>query len=149
MHDISLASLQEAMLVNPDDLETRHVLADAYLKSSLEQEAFNTARASLQIAPSDLENILWFSGFMSDHGNEKEAIQILKDAIHLRPEDKTLYLTLARTYARLGDLDETRNTLDRMLSLEGILTEEYVDVANLYLHLKLTDEASAIIHRAI
>ncbi|MFA5611661.1 MAG: tetratricopeptide repeat protein [Anaerolineaceae bacterium] len=149
MHDISLASLQEAMLVDPDDLETRHVLADAYLKSSLEQEAFNTARASLQIAPSDLENILWFSGFMSDHGNEREAIQILKDAIHLRPEDKTLYLTLARTYARMNDLDETKNTLDRMLTLEGIVTEEYVDVANLYLHLNLTDEASAIIHRAI
>ena len=147
--DISLASLQEAMLVNPDDLETRHVLTNAYLTAGLNNEAFNSARASLQIAPADLENVFWFSEFMSDQGNEKESIQVLKDSIHLRPEDKTLYLTLARTYARLNDLEETKSTLNRMLSIEGITTEEYVDVANLYLHLDQTDEASAIIQRAI
>lgn len=149
LDDISLASLQEAVLVNPDDLETRHVLTKAYLNSGLNKEAFNTARASLQIAPADLENVFWFSEFMSNQGNEKEAIQVLKDSIHLRPEDKTLYLTLARTYARLNDLEETKNTLNRMLSIEGITTEEYVDVANLYLHLDQQDEASAIIQRAI
>ena len=147
--DISLASLQEAILVNPDDLESRHVLTTAYLKAGSNNEAFNTARASLQIAPADLDNVLWFSEFMSDQNNEKEAIQVLKDAIHLRPEDKTLYLTLARTYARLNDLAETKTTLDRMLAIQGITTEEYVDVANLYLHLDQTEEASAIIQRAI
>ena len=93
LNDISLASLQEAMLVNPDDLETRHVLTDAYLKAGLNIEAFNTARASLQIAPADLDNVLWFSEFMSNQSSEKEAIQVLKDAIYLRPEEKTLYLT--------------------------------------------------------
>lgn len=149
LHDISLASLQEAMQVNPDDLETRHVLTNAYLNAGLNNEAFNSARASLQIAPTDLDNVLWFSEFMSSQDNEKETIQVLKDALHLRPEDKTLYLTLARTYARLNDLDETKNTLNRMLALEGITTEEYVDVANLYLHLDQTEEASAIIQRAI
>jgi tetratricopeptide (TPR) repeat protein len=149
LYDISLASLQEAILVNPDDLETRQVLANAYLSSGLQSEAFNTARASLQIAPAELENVLWFTGFMNEHDNEKEAIQVLKDAIHLRPEEKTLYLTLARTYARLNDLEETKNTLNRMLAIEGITTEEYVDVANLYLHLDQPEEASAIIQRAI
>ena len=149
LNDISLASLQEAMLVNPDDLETRHVLTDAYLKAGLNIEAFNTARASLQIAPADLDNVLWFSEFMSNQSSEKEAIQVLKDAIYLRPEEKTLYLTLARTFARLNDIEETKTTLDRMLSIEGITTEEYVDVANLYLHLGQTEEASIIIQRAI
>ena len=149
LNDISLASLQEAMMVSPDDLETRHVLTNAYLKAGLGNEAFNTARASLQIAPADLDNLLWFSEFMSNQDNEREAIQVLKDAIHLRPEDKTLYLTLARTYARLNDLEETKSTLDRMLSIDGVTTEEYVDVANLYLHLDQTEEASAIIQRAI
>lgn len=149
LHDISLASLQEAVMVNPDDLETRQVLADAYLASGVKPEALNTARACLQIAPTDLENVLWFSEFMSEQGNEKEAIQVLKDAIHLRPEDKTLYITLARTYARLNDLEETKNTLNRMLEIEGITTEEYVDVANLYLHLDQPEEASAIVQRAI
>ncbi len=147
--DVSLASLQEALLVKPDDLETRQMLARAYLISGSEEDAFSTARAALQIAPADLENVLWFSDFMSENHNEKEAIQVIRDAIHLRPEEKTLYLTLARTHALVGDMAETKNTLNRMLEIEEISTEEYVDIANLYLQLKLTEEAAAIIQRAI
>ena len=123
MNDISLASLQEAMLVNPDDLDTRYALAQAYCQAELKEEAFNIARAALQIAPSEVDNLLWFSAFMSEQNNEKESIQVLKDALHLRPEEKILYLTLARTYARLGDIEETKKTLNRMLDIEGITTE--------------------------
>ena len=149
MNDISLASLQEAMLVNPDDLDTRYALAQAYCQAELKEEAFNIARAALQIAPSEVDNLLWFIAFMSEHNNEKESIQVLKDALHLRPEEKILYLTLARTYARLGDIEETKKTLNRMLDIEGITTEEYVSVANLYLHLNQVEEASEIIQKAI
>lgn len=149
MNDISLASLQEAMLVKPDDLDTRYALAQSYCSSELEEEAFTVARAALQIAPGDVKNILWFSTFMNDRNNEKESIQVLKDALHLRPEEKILYLTLARSYARLNDLVETSKTLNQMLEIEGISTEEYVSVANLYLHLNQTEEASKIIQRAI
>lgn len=149
MNDISLASLQEAMLVNPDDLDTRYALAQAYCQAELKEEAFNIARAALQISPSDVDNLLWFSAFMSENNNEKESIQVLKDALHLRPEEKILYLTLARSYARLGDIEETKKTLNRMLDIEGITTEEYVSVANLYLHLNQVEDASEIIQRAI
>ena len=44
MIDIALAS-QEAMLVNPDDLETRHILAKTYL------EANSTMKHSIPLAP--------------------------------------------------------------------------------------------------
>ena len=149
MNDISLASLQEAMLVKPDDLDTRYALAQSYCSSELEEEANNIARAALQIAPGDVKNILWFSTFMNDRNNEKESIQVLKDALHLRPDEKILYLTLARTFARLAEIEETKKTLNRMLDIEGITTEEYVNIANLYLQLNQTEEASKIIQQAI
>lgn len=149
LQDIALASLQEAMLINPDHLNTRHILAKAYLDSGLDEEALNTARAALQIAPSDVENILWFSEFMNARGNEKESVQVLKDALHLRPDNQSLYLTLARTQARMDDLPETKATLNRMLELDSITTKVYIDVANLYLNLNETEEASAVIMKAI
>jgi tetratricopeptide (TPR) repeat protein len=149
LKDIALASLQEAMMVDPDNLDTRHILAAAYLDSDLRDEAFNTARAALQIAPSDVENLLWFSGFMNEQHNEKETIQVLRDALHLRPENETLYLTLARTYAAAGELAETKETLNKMLTLETMTTKEYIDVANLYLKLNETEEASAVILKAL
>ncbi len=147
--DISLASLQEAVLTDPDDLPSRHVLAKAYMQANLEDEGFAAARSAMQIAPTEIENVLWYSDFMSEHNNAREAIQVLKDTIHLRPDDKALYLTLARTYVNLNQIDETKETLNRMLELEDIETEEYVNVANLYLHMDQPDEASLIIKKAI
>jgi len=147
--DISLASLQEAVLSDPDDLPTRYALADAFMEASLEDEGFATARAAMQIAPTDIENVLWFSDFMSKHNNARDAIQVLKDTIHLRPDDKALYLTLARTYVNLNQIENTKETLNRMLALEDIDTEEYINVANLYLHMNQPDEASRIIKKAI
>ena len=63
------------------------------------------------------------------------------------PEEKALYLTLARTYVNLNQIEDTKETLNRMLALEDIETEEYVNVANLYLHLNEADEASRIIKK--
>lgn len=147
--DISLASLQEAVLIDPDDLPSRHTLAKAYMEANLEDEGFATARSAMQIAPTEIENVLWYSNFMSEHDNAREAIQVLKDTIHLRPDDKALYLTLARTYVNLNQIEETKETLNQMLALEDIETEEYVNVANLYLHMNQPDEASLIIKKAI
>ena len=149
LKDVALASLQEAVITDPDNLETRHLLARTYCDSNLQEEAFNTARAALQIAPSDVDNILWFSSFMNGHENQKESIQVLKDAVHLRPDNEILYLTLARTYAQIDEIEETKATLNKMLTLESISTKEYIDVANLYLNLNETAEASAVIMKAI
>jgi predicted Zn-dependent protease len=119
------------------------------MAANLEDEGFATARSAMQIAPTEIENVLWYSDFMSEHNNAREAIQVLKDTIHLRPDDKALYLTLARTYVNLNQIEDTKETLDRMLALEDIETEEYVNVANLYLHMDQPDEASRIIKKAI
>ncbi|MFZ3069554.1 MAG: tetratricopeptide repeat protein [Anaerolineaceae bacterium] len=149
MYDISLASLQEAVLVNPDDLKTRHSLAAAFIASGLPDEGMAAARAALQLSPTDLENVLWYSNFTSRNHKEREAIQVLKDTIHLLPDEQALYLTLARTYLSLGETQETKETLNRMLAADNITTEEYVNVANIYLHMNDAEQASAVIKKAI
>ncbi len=147
--DISLASLQEAVLTDPDDLPSRYALANALMTADLENEGLSTARSALQIAPTDIENVLWFSDFMSQHNRARDTIQLLKDTIQLRPDDKALYLTLARTYVNLNQIEDTKDILNRMLALEDIETEEYIKVANLYLHMNQADEAARVIKKAI
>ncbi len=149
LNDIALASLQEAVMVNPDNLNTRHILAEAYIASGLVEEGLNSAKAALQLAPADLDNVLWYSNFTLHNQNEQESIQVLRDAIRLHPDERALYLTLARTHQTLGDTGESKQTLNKMLEVENITTEEYVNVANLYLHMNDSDEASQIIKRAI
>ena len=60
---------------------------------------------------------------MNQEDNHKETIQVLKDAIHLRPDNESLYLTLARTYAAIDDVEETKATLNKMLTLESVTTK--------------------------
>lgn len=147
--DVSIASLQEASLTDPDDLLTKHVLANAYLKSGLHAEAFNTARSVFKMEPNNLANLQWYCDFMAVNDNADEAVQVLEDALRLRPQEKSLYLSLAKIYSANGQKAETRATLTKLLALENISTEEYINVANLYLHLNEPVEAQQIISKAI
>jgi len=54
-----LASLQDAVLTDPDDLPSRHTLAKAYMDANLEAEGLATARSAMQIAPTEIENVVW------------------------------------------------------------------------------------------
>jgi len=147
--DISLSALQEAVLVDPDNIDVRHTLTEAFAAADLREESLAAAKATLQLAPTELDNVLWYSNFCSANGNEREAVQVLKDALYLLPDEQALYLALARTYLAMGSTAETKETLNRMLTREDISTEEYVNVANIFLHMNESAEAARIIHQAI
>ncbi|MEL7645677.1 MAG: tetratricopeptide repeat protein, partial [Anaerolineaceae bacterium] len=147
--DVSISALQEAVLVNPDNLEVRHTLSEAFAAAGMRDESLAAAKATLQLAPTELDNVLWYSHFCGDNGNEREAIQVLKDTLYLLPDEQTLYLALARAYLATGSTAETKETLNRMLERENISTEEYVNVANIYLHMNDSAEAARIIRLAI
>ena len=56
--DVSLSALQEAVSVNPDNLDARHTLAEAFAAAGLREESLAAARATLQLAPTELDNVL-------------------------------------------------------------------------------------------
>lgn len=147
--EISLSALQEAVLVDPDNLEVRHTLSEAFAAAGMPEESLAAAKATLQLAPTELDNVLWYSSFCSKNGNEREAVQILKDTLYLLPDEQALDLALARAYLAMGSTAETKETLNRMLEREDISTEEYVNVANIYLHMNDSAEAARIIRLAI
>lgn len=149
LSDISIASLQEAAFTDPDDLATRQVLTEAYLKAGLHSEAFNSARSVYQMEPNNLQNLLWYCNFMAENDNPSESTQVLEDALRLRPDEKAIYLTLAKIYSAEGSKADTKQILHKLLSLENITTEEYINVANLFLNLNEAAEAQQIISKAI
>ncbi|MDO8970785.1 MAG: tetratricopeptide repeat protein, partial [Saprospiraceae bacterium] len=72
-YESALASLQEAIQEQPENVRLQHLLACAYSLSTLGQQAQNTARNALKLAPDDLENLTWFSDFMAQAGEFGEA----------------------------------------------------------------------------
>ena len=147
--DISMASLQEAISYNPNDLASRHALSHAYLKSGLNDKAIESAQTALELAPTDTHNVLWYSKFMQANHRIHDAIQALKDAIFRRPEEQILHLSLARVYLANNAVDESKITLSKMLETSDIPTEDYLHIAGLYARMNETQLAVDILQRAI
>lgn len=147
--DVSLASLQEAILANPSDLETRHTLAEAYNQAGMKEESQSAAKSAFQLSPTDLDNILWYSQFAGKNGNPRDSVQVLQDAIHLRPQERALYLATAKAQVALGEKEKAKETLRDMLTLEQNEPEDFIDVANILLWLDEPDEANAVLKQAV
>ena len=149
MYEVSLAALQEAVLVDPDDLRTRQILAEGLRTAGLREESEAAANTALQMAPAQLENVLWFSRFASESSNPRAGIKVLQDAVQLRPDDRSLYLALAQAQINSSEQDAARETLQQLLSLEDISTEEFIRAADIFQHMQLPDEALRVIKQAV
>lgn len=147
--DIAMASLQEAVSFNANDLTSRHALSHAYLKSGLIDEAISSAQTALQLASTDPENVLWYAKFMQMNQRPHDAIQALKDAVYLRSEEQILHLSLAQIYLENNAIDESKITLSKMLETSDISTSDYLKIASLYMQMNESKLATDILERAI
>lgn len=59
--DQAIAALQDAAHINPRNPAIQRALAEACWASNLEVDAWNAARAALQIEPSNPEGVAWFA----------------------------------------------------------------------------------------
>lgn len=149
LEDISMASLQEAIAFNANDLPSRHALSLAYQKSGLIDQAIESAQNALHLAPTDTANVLWFSKFMQANQRPHDAIQALRDAIFSKPEEQVLHLSLARVYLATNAIDESKITLAKMLETADISTADYLNIAKLYKRMSENQLATEILQRAI
>lgn len=147
--EISLAALQEALVNNPNDLEAHHYLAEAFIIAELQEEAFKSARTALHILPEDTSNLLWFSDFMFRNGQSEPCIQALKEAIKFTPNQKELYLTLAKTHMALNNKQEAGAVISQLVSIEDISTNEMLTAANILYKINDLPQASDVLKKAV
>ena len=149
LNEISLAALQEAVMIKPDKVEIRHALAEAYMMSQLTNEGLNSAKAALQIAPQDLENTLWFTQFMIKNGQPQQAILSLKNAIRIAPGQRELHITLAKTYVSLGDHGAAKSIITELTDSEDISSKDMHNAANILYQLNDVVEAVKLLKGAL
>jgi tetratricopeptide (TPR) repeat protein len=128
-YDSALASLQEAVQDQPDNVYLQRLLAESYILSRLEKQALATARYALKLAPDDLENLIWFADIMTRLKEPLEAIQALRTATQLAPDNPIHWLKLAELYLHLNDYEAARANLKKMLSLGSQLEREHLHQA--------------------
>jgi tetratricopeptide (TPR) repeat protein len=110
--DLALAALKDANQKNP---QIQQHLAEAYQVMDLVEDAFKSAQSALQLAPDNLDNILWFVKFsqeLKDHHNTvlphamTEVSAVLRHAIDLAPQRSDLWIAKGQMAMKLDDVDE-------------------------------------------
>lgn len=147
--EISLAALQEAIISNPNDIESHHLLSEAYFQSGLSEESFRSAKTALNTFPDSAENLLWYSEFMLRNGEPQKSIQALHEGIQLAPNQREFYLALVKAHLAVGEQDNAKRVLSDLVLINEISTKEMISAAKIFFHLNSKEEASTVLNRAL
>jgi tetratricopeptide (TPR) repeat protein len=124
--ETAVAALQEANRIDPLNPKTQRCLSQAYLEAGLADEAFQSARAALLLAPTDVDMLIWFADqSMKLHEKtgsqevQQEALNALKRAAQISPSQPELAVKLGQMQMRFGE-----NALARQTFLQLITEDE-------------------------
>jgi tetratricopeptide (TPR) repeat protein len=132
-------ALRQAALLVPDDTEIRERLLDLYLAAGDFEHARQCA--------STVEQFKTLSAALEAKGLPDEALQALRDAALLAPEDSALKAHLARAFVARGDL----TTAAEYLTVETAGNDPHLllTVAEIGLRAGRLDEGLAIVRRLL
>jgi tetratricopeptide (TPR) repeat protein len=128
----ALASFQEALQNQAENIGLLHLLADAYQAGELVSEAMTTARTALKLAPDDLDNLSWYADKMVSLGEPLEAVHALNVATQLAPNCATNWIKLANLYTRMGDQKLASEALERLLEIKPLAEDVLRMAATIY-----------------
>lgn len=147
--DLAIAALREAVKNHSSNGALLCLLARAYLSANLVREALQTAREALNLAPNDLDVLGWFADFAKLVEAEEEALNALKCATQLAPQDPAYWIRLAELQYQIGDHQSARDSLSTLLGLETANKETLKTAADLYLKMNDPKASLACIEQAL
>lgn len=97
------------------DLKNRGIggEVDAYRDAHEWGKAADVAETAAKAAPDDRDAQILYAGQLADTGKAEQGLQILKDQLNGKSDDRITYLTLAQSYLRLRRWPEASAALDK------------------------------------
>ncbi len=123
--ETALAVLQEAAQLEPLNPEIQRSLSEGYLAMHLYEEGIRTARTAMQLAPTDIENLVWFADqalrLQQESGGQLqtrgEAINALTQSTQVAPDNAGLYIRLGQVYLQAKDQTAARQSFERVAAI--------------------------------
>jgi tetratricopeptide (TPR) repeat protein len=144
----AVAILQEAILADPNDRAVLQTLTRAYSDAGLTSGALETARLVLNLAPADIDNLIWFAEQALSLQSPLEALDALQRAVELRPQERGLYTLLAKSQMRAGQRQEALATFERISSAPNTGLADLLEAASGLLEFNEPGRAIACLERA-
>ncbi len=146
--ETALAALKEASQAYADCLDLQRDLAAASELARLPREALAFAEYALQLAPDQVDNLVWFAYFAAKLGEMGKAVEALECAVQLEPQRADFRVQLAQWQLSLGDHTATRASLKAALDLGSLDAEGLRQSAHTYLRMQDRPAALACLERA-
>lgn len=147
--EITIAALQECADTRHCNPVTWRLLAEAYAAIHLPEEAIQSARTAVDLAPDDVDTLAWFAERAIDYGIQAESLPALTRAIQLDPARSDLVLRLAEIEASQGDKQAAQENYLKLLDTQNIDPELLYQAANGLLDLDDLPGAVACLERAL
>jgi cellulose synthase operon protein C len=107
--------LEQNLVDNPDDLDSRVLLASTYARANNLQLALSLYRQALAIRPDDVELIVAAVGLMYRAEEYRSAQQLLERAMHQGLQDARLTRFELQNSLRMGRIDTAVSSLERLI----------------------------------
>ena len=133
MSDIALASLKEATQSAPERLDVLKKLAEVYLHADLCAEAYQTAQNVRNIAPNQVDELIWYADITKRAGYPHDAVEALRCATQFDARHPGLWVELAVLQASMNDEKGARDSLAKMLELDSAISDDLRNAADLYM----------------
>ncbi len=117
-HDRAVEALQAAIEQEPDRLDIRTELGEAFLAMGRVQPAHETLRAVLERSPNHIPAYLPFARSLVHRGRTTEARLLVRRYVEEQPDDPQGYYQLAMIEAGLGNLDAALAGLQTAMTLD-------------------------------
>ncbi|MEI8132587.1 MAG: tetratricopeptide repeat protein, partial [Leptolinea sp.] len=129
--EIALAVLDEAAGEQQKNVTLQKLLVPAYMKANLPQEALITAQHAVELAPDDIETLVWYAHTMLDFGNKDEALKSIRKASDALNYDAVSLINLAGLAVELNELPSARKALLELNTLPTINTYDLEKAARI------------------
>ncbi len=139
--EVALAVLDEAAHEQPDNVTIQRLLVPTYLKANLPQEALITAKHALELAPEDVDNLVWYAQTMLETGNKDEAIKTIRKASDGMNATPKSLINLAALGMELNEHPAARKALYDLSTLPNVGGCDFAKAAEI--QMMLGDLASA------
>lgn len=159
--ETAIAAFQETANADPSNPQVQQSLAEAYLCAGLQKEAFDTARAALNLAPNELESLTWYANKMVELVRQpgelqaeitqiySEAVDALAQAVLIAPHRTDLLLKLSQVQLDSGDNAAADESLQKIISIEEATVDNLQQAAQMLLNIGNAESAINCLDRAI
>lgn len=104
--EVALAAIKQAVDTKPQWIGLRKVLANIYAMAGEISDALEQATIVLDSGAQIVENVIWFTEFLSGIGKTEEAESKLREIVKEQPDNLTLKIKMAELMTKNGKIDD-------------------------------------------